>query len=73
MLDVFQGRFLTIFPTSVLKFSAGRPELKVLPVKLPLARLPIGIITLKNRTLSPVAQPFIDHAREVAKPLAKRK
>ena len=67
------GRFLTIFPTSVLKFTARRPELKVLPVELPLARLPIGIVTLKNRTLSPVAQLFIDHAREIAKPLAKRK
>jgi hypothetical protein len=28
---------------------------------------------LKNRTLSPVAQLFIDGARNVAKPLAKRK
>jgi len=67
------GRFLTIFPTSELRFPTRRPELKVLPVELPLARVPIGIITLKNRTLSPVAQLFIEHAREVAKPLAKRK
>ena len=28
---------------------------------------------IKNRTLSPVVQLFIEHAREVAKPLAKRK
>jgi len=35
--------------------------------------VPIGIVTLKNRTLSPVAQLFIETAREVAKPLAKRK
>jgi len=33
----------------------------------------IGTVTLKNRTLSPAAQLFIDAAREVAKPLAKRK
>jgi hypothetical protein len=33
----------------------------------------IGIITLRNRTLSRVARLFIQHAREVAKPLAKRK
>jgi hypothetical protein len=38
-----------------------------------MARLPSGIVTLKNRALSPVAQLFIDCAREVAKPLAKRK
>jgi DNA-binding transcriptional LysR family regulator len=67
------GRFLTIFPASALKFPTRRPELKVLPVELPIARVPVGIITLKNRSLSPVAQLFIDHAREVAKPLAKRK
>jgi hypothetical protein len=35
-----------------------------------MGRRPNGIVTLKNRTLSPVAQLFIDCAREVAKPLA---
>ena len=50
-----------------------RPELRVLPVELPMARVPSGIVTLKNRTLSPVAQLFVDAARKVAKPLAKRK
>ena len=67
------GRFVTIFPASALRFPAKRSEIKVLPVELPMARLPNGIVTLKNRTLSPVAQLFIDCAREVAKPLAKRK
>ena len=65
------GRFLTIVPTYILKFPTKRPEIKVLPVELPHARTPIGILTLKNRTLSPAAQLFIEHAREVAKPLAK--
>jgi DNA-binding transcriptional LysR family regulator len=67
------GRFVTIFPASALRFPARRSELKVLPVELPMARRPNGIVTLKNRTLSPVARLFIDCAREVAKPLAKRK
>ena len=67
------GRFLTILTISVLRFSTERSKVKVLPVKLPMARVPIGIVTLKNRTLSPVAKLFIEHAREVAKPLAKRK
>jgi DNA-binding transcriptional LysR family regulator len=66
------GRFLTIVPMSVLRFSK-RPEIKVLPVELQHARAPIGIVTLKNRTLGPVAQLFIHNAREVAKPLARRK
>jgi hypothetical protein len=42
-------------------------------VKLQYARVPVGIITLKNRTLSPVVQLFVDNAREIAKPLARRK
>jgi DNA-binding transcriptional LysR family regulator len=67
------GRFVTIFPTSALTFPARHSELKVLPVKLPMARLPNEIVTLKNRALSPVAQLFIDCAREVAKPLVKTK
>jgi DNA-binding transcriptional LysR family regulator len=69
---VAAGRFLAIFPTSVLRFPAKHPELKVLPVELPMARVPNGIATLKNRTLSPPARLFIEHARDVAKPLAKR-
>jgi DNA-binding transcriptional LysR family regulator len=67
------GRFLSIFPASALRFPARHPEVRVLPVELPLARVPVGIVTLKNRTLGPVARLFIEHAREVAKPLAKRK
>jgi DNA-binding transcriptional LysR family regulator len=67
------GRFLSIFPDAILRFPTGRPEVKVLPVKVPVAPVPVGIVTLKNRTLSPVARLFIEHAREVAKTLSKRK
>jgi hypothetical protein len=42
------------------------------PVEIPMARLPNGIVTLKNRAPGPVVQLFIDSAREVAKSLAKR-
>jgi DNA-binding transcriptional LysR family regulator len=65
------GRFVTILPSSALKFPTRRSEFKVLPVELPEIRVPNGIVTLKNRALSPVAQLFIEHARDVAKPLAK--
>ena len=67
------GRFLTIFPPSVLRFSMGRPRFKILPVELPPAPVSVGIVTLKNRTLSPAARLFIEHAREVAKRPAKKK
>jgi DNA-binding transcriptional LysR family regulator len=67
------GRFVTIFPASILRFPTMRPEIKVLPVKLQMAHVQNVIVTLKNRPLSPVARLFIDCAREVAKPRAKRK
>ena len=67
------GHFLTIFPVSALRFPTRRPELRVLPVEVPIACVPNGIVTLKNRTLSPVAHLFVDSARKVAKPLAKIK
>jgi DNA-binding transcriptional LysR family regulator len=73
---VAAGRFITIFQESVLRFPteiSKHLEIKVLPVEPPMPDLQVGIITLKGRTISPVAQLFIECAREVAKPLAKRK
>jgi len=67
------GRFLTIFPTSLLKFPAPRADLKILATKHPVASVPIGVLTFPNRTPRPVAQLFIDTAHELAKPLAKKK
>src|SRR5262249_30116581 len=70
---VAAGPFLSIFPTSVLTFPAARAGIKVLPVELPTARVPNGIVTLKKRALSPAARLLCEHGREAAKPLAKRK
>jgi DNA-binding transcriptional LysR family regulator len=67
------GRFLTIFTESTLRVPTKRSELRILPVKLSSARFPNGIVTLKNRTLNPVARLVIDTVREVARPLASRK
>jgi DNA-binding transcriptional LysR family regulator len=64
------GPFLAVFPRSLLHFSANRMSVNVLPVALPGPPPPIGITTLRNRTLSPVTQLFIEHARTMAKPLA---
>jgi DNA-binding transcriptional LysR family regulator len=62
--------FLAVLPGSLLQFGVT-PPLKVLPVNIPIPLQPIGIMTLKDRTLSPVGQLFIDCAREVARSLAK--
>jgi DNA-binding transcriptional LysR family regulator len=64
------GRFLTVLPASVLRFGAKKLALKILPVELPVAPRPVGIIWLKNRVLNPVAQLFIDCARGLAPPMA---
>jgi DNA-binding transcriptional LysR family regulator len=65
------GRFLGILPRTVLHFCAKSHQLKILSVDLPIQSYPVGIVTLKNRTLRPVAQVFIDSAIEVAKPFAR--
>jgi DNA-binding transcriptional LysR family regulator len=65
------GRFLTLFPRSVLHFGANRISIKLLPIELPVELAPVGIVTLKNRTISPVAQLFFESARLVARPLAR--
>jgi len=64
------GNFLGLLPNSLLQFAPNLIAFKVLPVELPVRPGPVGIITLKKRMLSPVAQLFIEHARAVAKPLA---
>ena len=66
------GRFLTIFHASVLRAFAEGAALKALPVKLAATSGSVGAITLKNRTLSPVVQLFIESAGDAAKSLAKR-
>ena len=68
-----RGPFLGTIPVSLLHFGANLPRLKVLPVDLPVEPWPVGVVTLKNRTLMPVVKLFIDCAREVAKPLANKK
>ncbi len=65
------GRYLGAIPGSMLHFNAKRPDLAVVPVDIPLRPGPAGIVTLKDRTLNPVAQLFIQTARELSVPLQK--
>jgi DNA-binding transcriptional LysR family regulator len=67
-----KGRFLSIVPESAARFAAENAPFKVLPIDLPTTRRTIGIITLRNRTLSPLAQLLVGCAHEVASALAKR-
>jgi DNA-binding transcriptional LysR family regulator len=65
------GRFLTVLPGFMLRVTPRNLALKALPVALPNSPMPIGLVTLKNRTLTPLAQLFIENVRALAKPLAK--
>ena len=65
------GQYITTFPKSVVDFYATRFGLTVLPVDLPRHPWPVVVLTLKNRTLSPVVTAFIDCARAVTKRLTK--
>jgi DNA-binding transcriptional LysR family regulator len=64
------GRYVSIAPLSMLRMCADRLSLKVLPIKLQHRPSSVAIMTLKNRTLSPIAELFIKYAREAAKPFA---
>jgi DNA-binding transcriptional LysR family regulator len=57
------GRYVTAFPNSVLGLNEKRFSLKALPVEIPARPWPIAIVTLRNRTLSPVVGVFIESVR----------
>jgi DNA-binding transcriptional LysR family regulator len=64
------GRFITALPRSVMRLYAERLSLKVLPIEMPVRPWPVAIVTLKNRTLSPVVERFLECTREVGKSIA---
>ena len=68
---VANGQFLGVHGEVYLRFRATNVPLKVLPVDLQIPLSPVSIIALKNRTLSPVAQLFIDRAIEIMNPMSK--
>lgn len=66
------GRFLTVMPEFALKLPGRFASLQALPVELPNSRRTIRFVGLKNRSLSPLAELFIDNMRALAKPLATK-
>jgi DNA-binding transcriptional LysR family regulator len=65
------GRFITVVPEFALRLPRRHPLLRALPVDLPNSRHPVAVRTLTNRSLSPLAQLFIERVRALTKPLAK--
>ena len=66
---VASGQCTATFPRSLVRYFAARSAVKVLPVDLPVQPLPVGIVTLKNRTLSPIVERFIEHLRDFTRPM----
>jgi DNA-binding transcriptional LysR family regulator len=67
---IANGRLLSVVPRSLLSFQGKQGMLRALPVKLLATQTPIAIMTLKNRTLSPLARLFIERMRTLAKTIA---
>jgi len=66
------GRYLSIVPEFWLQLPIRHTFIRKLPVELPITGAPVGIVTLKGRQISPMAQLFIESAREIAKLLAEK-
>jgi DNA-binding transcriptional LysR family regulator len=65
------GRYLAMLPVTMARLNGHLP-FKPLDVRLRAVTRSIALMTLKNRTLSPLARLFVDCARELAKPLGGR-
>jgi len=63
------GRFLSMVPRIVMQFAPKNRMLKALPIDLPTTVKPLALVTLKNRTLNPIAGVFVHQLRDTAKRL----
>ena len=60
------GHWLGLVPASAVRFGAKGMRIKILPVQTRHPPAPVGFMTVKDRTLTPLAEHFIDCARKVA-------
>jgi DNA-binding transcriptional LysR family regulator len=67
-----EGEFLSCMPRSLLQVSANGVALKALPVKLAPQPFPVALVTVKNRTLTPVVELFLERLRAFVKSGAAR-
>ena len=66
------GRWIGLVPGSVMRFGGKHMCIKILPVAILSPPAPVGFITVKDRTLTPLAERFMECARKVAKSDAAR-
>jgi DNA-binding transcriptional LysR family regulator len=68
---VANGPFLAMHPGTMLTTPNDHPQLTAVDVRLRKTRGPIGLITIKSRSLSPVAKLFLRVAEEVIKKMPR--
>jgi DNA-binding transcriptional LysR family regulator len=59
------GRYVSMLPEVMARLSGPLP-LKVLPISFPAIERPVGIVTLKGRSLGPLAKRFVKSVCELA-------
>ena len=67
-----EGEFLACMPRSLLQVKVDGVGLRTLPVKLAPHTFPVAIVTVKNRTLTPVVELFVERLRAFVKSGAAR-
>jgi DNA-binding transcriptional LysR family regulator len=67
-----RGPFVAVLPASILALNSDL-GLKALPIQLPPEPRPVVVITLKNRTLSPAIELFLEFSRDLATSITPEK
>ncbi len=63
---IASGRWLGLVPASVMRFGGAQLRIKALPVTVTSPPAPVGFVTVKDRTLTPLAERFMACTRKVA-------
>lgn len=66
------GRYIAPLPRTIFNLYAKQFPLKILSVDLPVRAWPVLLVTLKNRTLRPMVESFIECTRSIAKSVVKQ-
>jgi len=61
------GHFVTMLPSFPLRLGQKGSLLSALPVRLAGTQLPVGIVRLRDRSLTPLGQLFIDRVRAITR------
>jgi DNA-binding transcriptional LysR family regulator len=67
-----KGKFISATSGLTPYFNGKQQGVKALPIDLPVWPWPVAIVTLKNRTVSPIVSVFVEHVRSFFSQLRQR-